>query len=187
MSPIGESNNTAILNVLMPSNSLSILYPLKDGIVPSTNAILKVQVNNPLLDDNEIIFEIDTTPAFNSPAFQTSGVVIGSNIIEYNATLPPFDSTDFFWRARFNSSIAEENAWESSTFSLINNSPAGWSQGYFSKLNEATTDEMSMVDSTRLLTFEKTVSGRYDVYTAGITHYTTRRGVVISGIKAWER
>jgi len=102
-----RANNTELFNVFMPSNSITTLYPPKDGIEPLAEVLLQVQSSNPLQLENEIIFQVDTTPLFNSPILQTSGVITGQNIFEHRVVLPPFDSTDFYWRARYNQNLIE--------------------------------------------------------------------------------
>ena len=148
--PLGETNNTLLFDLFMPSNSVSTLYPLKDGIESSTNLTLQAQLNNLLAKEEELIFEIDTTPLFNSPILQNSGIITGQNIISYNVNLPYLDSTDFYWRVRFNKSIEEGGTWENNTFSLIVGSEKGWSQGYFSKLNESVFDKVLFEDSSKI-------------------------------------
>lgn len=168
LSPNGEFNNTADFEFLLPSNRLSILYPKKDDIQPLADVTLKVQNNNLLKKQNAVIFQIDTTPLFNSPVLQVSPEVVADNIIEHTFVLPPFDSTDYFWRAIYANDIGDSKKWVQSTFSLIFQSENGWSQGYFNKLAEATTDAVAVDLDNSKLTFKRRVSGRYDMYTGGI-------------------
>ena len=183
-----EVNNTEVFNIFMPSNSLTTLYPPKDGIEPLAEVTLKVQSSNPLQVDNEVIFQIDTTPQFNSPILQTSGIITGQNIIEHNFVLAPFDSTDFYWRARYNKPVDAGGTWETNTFSLIFNSPKGWSQGYYQKLNETDKNKMGFDDTaTRGLTFSKSISEKYGVYVSGINMHQNSRGVIIFPYKAVEK
>ncbi|PCJ67579.1 MAG: hypothetical protein COA58_00140 [Bacteroidetes bacterium] len=187
LAPFGETNNTLIYNLFMPSNSLTTLFPPKDGIEPLSEVVLKVQTSNPLQMGNEVIFQVDTTPLFNSPILYTSDIITGQNIIEHKVVLPPFDSTDFYWRARFNRPVEEGGTWETNTFALIFNSPKGWSQGYYSKLGEASAKGMRIDTATRSLSFNKTISEKYGVYVSGINLGPTSRGVVIFPYKAVER
>jgi hypothetical protein len=185
--PLGETNNTLLFDLFMPSNSVSTLYPLKDGIESSTNVILQAQLNHLSTLEEELIFEIDTTPLFNSPILQNSGVITGQNIISYNVNLPYLDSTDFYWRVRFNKSVEEGGTWENNTFSLIIGSPMGWSQGYFSKLNESVFDKVLFEDSSRKLSFKTVPSYRFSVQVGGANLNTLSRRIRVNDIKAWER
>ncbi|MBR9860847.1 hypothetical protein GYB22_08890 [bacterium] len=177
LGPMGEMNNLKTFEFFMPSNSIFPLFPPKDAIVPQPEVELVVQNYNVLAEEQEFIFEIDTTPLFNSPALQNSGVVRGSNIIKHTFLLPPFDSTDFFWRAKFNKSVDEGGVWETSTFAFIYGSPEGWSQGYYSKYLESEQDRMSVDTSNRTLVFNKTISNKYGLYAAGKNLGPTYRGI----------
>jgi hypothetical protein len=168
LSPAGETNNILDFTFSLPSNRLSILYPKKDGIQPFSDVTLKVQNNNLLAKNNAVIFQIDTTPLFNSPVLQVSNEIIADNIVEHTFILPPFDSTDFFWRAVFAADFNDPTKYVQSSFSLIFNSPNGWSQGYLSKLAEATTKTVGIDTIKNKLAFKRTLSGRYDMYPGGI-------------------
>jgi hypothetical protein len=186
LAPSGEANNIVSKNLFLQSNSITAFHPPKDGIEPIAEVTLKVQVSNVLQKDNEVIFEIDTTPLFNSPLKQISGLVTGENIIEHSFVLPPFDSTDFYWRARFNKAADAGGAWETNTFSLIYNSPKGWSQGYWSKLGSTQKNNMSLDTSTKALAFNRFATGVYTVYATGTNRGIATRGIVILPYKATE-
>ncbi|NNJ55833.1 MAG: hypothetical protein HKP14_06860, partial [Bacteroidia bacterium] len=179
LAPFGELNNTYEYTYYMPSNSLSVLKPKKDGIIPDPEVILEVQNNNILAGNVEVIFEIDTTPLYNSPVLQNSGVITGSNIIKHRFILPPFDSTDFFWRARYNKPANEGGTWENSTFALIHNSPVGWSQGYYSKLGETTKDRIKLDSNKRNIEFTKTIGDKFVLNVAGRGTHVTKRNMYI--------
>jgi hypothetical protein len=185
LSPLGESNNTITHSFFMPSTSLSLLSPSKDAIVSKSEVSLKVQVSNILSESNEVLFEVDTTPKFNSPLLQQSGIVTGTNIIEHKFILAPSDSTDFFWRARFNKTVEEGGVWETGTFSLIYNSPKGWSQGYYSKLQESNRVRLTTDILNHKLNFKRSVSEKYDMFLAGIDLPVTSRGLWIYPYKSF--
>ncbi len=168
LEPLGELNNTVIFDFNLPSNSLSVLYPKKDDIQPENKVTLKVQNNNLLRKGNVVVFQIDTTPLFNSPIMQLSQEIVADNIIEHSFLLPPFDSTDFFWKAAFVSDQEKPEKWVSSTFSLVLASENGWSQGYKGKLAESKGDGIYFDADRNKLAFQRTLSWRYDMYSGGI-------------------
>ena len=179
LSPNGEFNNSRTFEYFMPSNSLSILHPIKDAIMPTPEVQLAVQNNNLLAGNVEVIFELDTTPQFNSPVLQNSGVITGSNIIKHRFVLPPFDSTDFFWRARYNKPIDEGGMWENSTFALIYQSPKGWSQGYYSKIDEGVKDRVKLDSGKREIDFTRTIGEKFILNVGGSGTHVTKRNMYI--------
>lgn len=185
LAPFGELNNTLDYEFLMPSNSLTILDPLNDEIIAEQDAVFTVQVNNFLKDEeSEVLFQVDTTPLFNSPILHESATISGNNIISYSYTLPPLDSTDFFWRARFNSPAGVQESWESGTFAYIPNSPNGWSQGYFDKLRQTSLFQMALDTALRNVNFQRFASEPYQMYASGIKQSVVTRGIVINPHKA---
>ena len=187
LSPAGETNNIFDFAFSLPSNRLSILSPKKDDIQPLAGVTLKVQNNNILVKNNAVIFQIDTTPLFNSPILQVSNEVVADNIIEHTFTLPPFDSTDFFWRAVFTKDVNEPQKYVQSTFSLIFNSQSGWSQGHLSKLAEGTSQTVGIDANKNKLAFKRTLSGRYDMYSGGINTTWFKINVIDDNKKAQGR
>lgn len=179
LQPQGEMNNELVFNYFMPSNRLSTLFPLKDQIVYNTNVTLTAQNNNVLSQDDDVIFELDTTPLFNSPLLQISPVIQGSNIIEHNVTIPSIDSTDWYWRVRFDKPLNAGGSWEQSTFAFIDASAPGWSQGYHEKFTESEGVLMNMNPNTRNLEFQRTVSNKYSILVSGSNNSVVTRGIRI--------
>lgn len=177
--PLGESNNILSGYVFTAANGIRTLFPLKDQIVSNTQVKLQVQALNVFSTELEVIFEIDTTPEFNSSELHKSAVIKGSNIIEYAYSLPPFDSTDFFWRARLNLPENEGGNWVTNTFRFIYRSPNGWSQGYFEKFGESGLQAISLDYANRTLDFGRIISGNYATYTFGNQASSFRRNIVM--------
>lgn len=184
LSPFGELNNTSNFEYLLPSNSLAILGPKKDDIQPLAEVTLQVQNNNLLRKGNAVIFQIDTTPLFNSSVLQVSEEVIADNIIAHKFVLPPFDSTDFFWRATFAKDIADPRKWKQSTFSLIFQSEKGWSQGHFSKRAKSVSEGIIAIDTLNKLKFKRKIGLRYDIYAGGSNTNWASTGMLIDNIKS---
>lgn len=165
--PVGETNNRYNGVVFYASNGLRTVFPLKDQIVSQPEALLQVQTLNMYSDEQEILFEIDTTPLFNSPELKKSVIIKGSNLVSHKFTLPPIDSTDYFWRARLNLPLDKGGEWVNNTFRYIYKSPNGWSQGFFDKLNESEVTDIVINNSDKKLEFARTTSGQYAMQTFG--------------------
>ena len=163
--PLGESNNVATLNYYFGSSSAQILFPRKDGIVNSTYVELIAQslIYNKV--NYKFIFELDTIPEFNSPFKKNSGSIYSAYIAKANFALLPIDSMDYYWRVKIDDGSGS-GEWDASTFSLIYNSPQGWSQGNFRKFF-ATSKNNIGYDSTNTLKFGTRQSNPYYIQTGG--------------------
>lgn len=173
--PNGETNNTGSFQYYFSSTSAQILFPRKDGIVNKNNIDLIAQSLNYTGQDYNFVFELDTTPKFNSPYLKNSGNVKSSYIAKANFTLLPTDSIDYYWRVKIDDGSGNI-VWDVSTFSMINNSQDGWSQGYFSKFADSKKDRLAY-DSTRNLEFVTTQSSSYTIETSGRTSTATYRTI----------
>jgi hypothetical protein len=178
LSPIGESNNRYSGVIFFAANGLRSVFPLKDQIVSKPEALLQVQTLNLYSNEQEIFFELDTTPLFNSPELKKSPLLKGANLIDYTFTLPPIDSTDYFWRARLNLPIDKGGEWVNNTFRYIYKSPNGWSQGYFDKFNESELNSIVLDNKEKSMNFGRTISGQYRVQTYGVLGSTDRNIVL---------
>lgn len=178
LSPNGESNNYFSGYLFTSSKGIRSVFPLKDEIIHEPKVKLLVQTLDIYSENIEVLFEIDTTPAFNSPELHRSALITGSNLIEYSYALPPFDSVDYFWRARLNLPENEGGSWINNTFRYIYKSPNGWGQGYFDKFFESEQYQIALIKSERKFDFARTLSGQYAVYTHG-------KNATASGLNRW--
>lgn len=128
--PSGESNNISSFQHFFSSNNAQILFPKKDAIVNSTSVELIAQSFTYAENSTNFIFEIDTVPYFNSPYKRSSGLINSKYLVKTHFALLPKDSIDYYWRVKIDDG---SNNWDVSTFSMIYDSPNGWSQGYKGK------------------------------------------------------
>lgn len=163
--PIGETNNISSFDYYFGSTSAQILFPRKDGIVNSTYVELIAQSLIYSKTKYNFIFELDTTPEFNSPYKKNSGSIYSAYIAKANFALLPIDSLDYYWRVKIDDGSGSVN-WDASTFSMIYNSPQGWSQGDLRKFLTTTKDNIGY-DSTNTLKFGTKQSNPYFIETGG--------------------
>lgn len=160
-----ETNNTSTFNYTFSSGNAQILFPRKEGIINSTTARLVAQSLAFTKNNFNFIFEIDTVPEFNSPYKKNSGIISSQYIAQANFSLLPKDSIDYFWRVKIDDGSGS-SVWDESTFSMIYNSPEGWSQGYIDKFVNAVKIQMSY-DTANKLEFLSTPSNNYQIWAGG--------------------
>lgn len=163
--PSGESNNTASLSYYFGSANAQILFPPRDGIVSNTQVELSAQSLAFGSNNYNFIFELDTTPFFNSSYRKTSGTISSPFIAKASFSLLPIDSLDYYWRVKIDDGSGK-GIWDVSTFSLIYNSPEGWSQGNIHKFIDAQKTDIGF-DSLNIFRFATKQSSRYEIETGG--------------------
>ncbi|MCU0440910.1 MAG: C25 family cysteine peptidase [Bacteroidia bacterium] len=129
VSEITAQNNAATFTYFLPGQGLQLIEPYPYQVVPNDTVMLLAQSNNVFAAQNEFIFELDTTPLFNSSWLKTSGIVSAPNLATWKVALQQSEDTvAYFWRARLNVPLAEGGYWVTESFSHVSSGRLGWSQ-----------------------------------------------------------
>jgi hypothetical protein len=150
LTEITKMNNAAQLTFYLPGNGMQTLLPLPDQIVTKDSVLLIAQNNDLFVGNTEYLFEIDTTPGFNSPLLQTSGLVTAGSIARWNVVLTAPDSTVYFWRSRMNIPDNQGGLWDTSAFTLIRNGAPGWAQSHFYQYHQASQTDKLIFESNKI-------------------------------------
>lgn len=159
----GESNNTLNYEFFFPSEGLAIVSPLKNEIVNNTLAEVKVQLDDFMSDEKEIIFQLDTSPWFNSPFLKTERVT-GDGIISARFPLLPKDSIDYFWRAAISDTVL---AFERSQFCFVYDAAKGFGQNHPFSFQYGKATDLYFDSASSSFDFENTLSPTYQFQTFG--------------------
>ncbi len=137
---LSKTNNTATLNLFIPSNGTLNLYPPPFGIIGSSSINLVFQDADVLGTQRNFLVQLDTTSNFNSP-FVLKQTVSGKVLAKEPVNLLPIDSVVYYWRTKpVKLSATDSSNWSVSSFTYINNSPEGWAQ---SKLPQVITNSVT--------------------------------------------
>lgn len=177
LSPGGESNNVVQAKAVFRDNSFTMVSPRENSVVSVNRVKLMIQQNEYFADPKDYIFELDTSPDFNSVLHQ-SVPVNGQFIIAVEMDIPPIDSTDFFWRVK----KTDDPEWKTGTFAYIYKAADGWSQGYEDKFEPAEKDLITYTNHQ--WEFAKIVSSNYQVWSNG-GNGPLPRTMLIDGVSAW--
>ncbi|MGD1959332.1 MAG: C25 family cysteine peptidase [Fulvivirga sp.] len=133
---LNELNNTAILDIFIPSFGTRNVFPVDFGIVNTEQVALVAQASNVFEGEREFIFELDTLITFDSPFKQTQNIT-AKVLAEWEASILSFDSAVYFWRSRFvDPQPGENNDWVTNSFTFINGGTNGWSQSVFEQIDQ---------------------------------------------------
>lgn len=153
----GESNNTLNYEFFFPSEGLAIVSPLKNEIVNNTLAEVKVQLDDFMSEEKEIIFQLDTSPWFNSPFLKTERVT-GNGIISASFPLLPKDSIDYFWRAAISDTVL---AFERSQFCFVYDAAKGFGQTHPFSFQYGKARDMYFDSASASFEFENMLSATF--------------------------
>lgn len=170
---LSETNNTAVFQSIIKIPGTQNLYPYDFSIVPDDTVTFVAQATDINNLTRQFIFELDTTPDFNSPGFQTFSIP-GENLVEWEASLfnniPLSDSVVFYWRSRFGDVQGLETGnWSESSFMYIENGPEGWAQARDPQLLQNELNDLVYDENQGRWSFE-TISTTIEVVTFGRDH-----------------
>jgi hypothetical protein len=165
--PLGELNNSFQHEYFLSLTGVNTLFPVENSIINNTEVTVQAQNSDLFAGEVEYFIELDTTPLFNSPTLQRSGLKRGTFLLDHKFNLLPTDSTDYFWRCRLNLPMEEGGEWNMSSFTMIYLSPTGWSEGYYTKFQNSTFDQLLIDDQTRTWRFATTTADPLEIWTSG--------------------
>ncbi len=133
VSELNEQNNRVTLTYSFPSGSVFPLFPQEFAIIPNTTPGLVGEYDQPLAQNREYTFELDTVPSFSSPILVRQLITAGRYPL-WRPTLPATpgqDSVAWYWRFRPQTILpGEDSTWATSSFRHISASLGGWSQSH---------------------------------------------------------
>jgi hypothetical protein len=148
---VTKTNNVASAVAEVYANQLYVVRPLGDMLVAPGPQLLRV--TSPIGVDSatmQIMFQIDTSGTFSSPALMTSPAVNPGPVSAEWTTPSLADGTLYYWRARsFSSTIT--NAWVTSSFRTGAPLPPSplvrWSESSRAQFLQGVTNRTAVTDS----------------------------------------
>ncbi|WP_017259219.1 putative type IX secretion system sortase PorU2 [Pedobacter arcticus] len=151
---IGENantNNDATLEIFLPGNSINLIYPLKNSILNTTRVELKAQPDDLFTLNAEYLFEIDTSPNFDSNFKKTSPIIKADLFPTWSPDVLLENGKLYYWRARLNLPIDKGGQWAESSFTYVQDSNDGFMVSSYNQLKEF--DSQNIVKSNDYLEF----------------------------------
>ncbi|MBN3582849.1 transporter [Algoriphagus aestuarii] len=160
-------NNSISVAEFIPLSGTLNLFPLNFGIVSGSSVDLVAQIPGKTTTDRTIVFQLDSTKNFNS-AFRKEIRITTSGLAEWPLNLSTTsDSVTYYWRTKFQETQpGETDTWTGSSFSLIPNSPEGWTQRTLPQLEENQLENLEINQQRNGFKFLDRKVG-FEVFTVG--------------------
>lgn len=127
---LSESNNVASIEFDIKSADIIPVYPGDFAVVPGPGITLKASTSNPLAQQKNYVFQIDTTPKFNSPLFASVTKNSAGGVVEWDPPVMMQDSMVYYWRVSKDSTKKRSYDWRMNSFQYISGKQ-GWAQAHF--------------------------------------------------------
>ncbi len=134
---LSKMNNRYDFEVNIRSGDLLPIYPPEFSIVGEPSSSLKASTVYTFEKKNEYLFELDTTPDFNSSWKSTTTIESEGGVVEWkpSALAQMQDSMVYYWRVRRAVRSGETPVWHHSSFQYIPQD-SGWSQSDYGQYEE---------------------------------------------------
>lgn len=149
-----EDNNRLVnFPIIFPGNSPATIYPWKYAVIDTANSYLAASQFVITPTNLDFLFEIDTTPDFNSP-FKVNSPVINapSHYARWDIPFTLIDSVEYWWRVRIATIYPED--WAVSTFQYIEGK-TGWGQSEPEQFYEDEKNQVDLPTTTQVWEFDR--------------------------------
>ncbi|MBK8554839.1 MAG: hypothetical protein IPL65_03275 [Lewinellaceae bacterium] len=148
-----DANNALGAEVYFFADDVIPISPQPYAIVGSSALQLQASTFNAFAPAQRYLFEIDTTPFFNSSLKKTGQQVQGGGLVSWQPVITMLDSTVYFWRVGRDSLVNGSIPWHTSSFLYLDGSPSGWNQSSFFQLGANDRTNLALDSSSRVLRF----------------------------------
>lgn len=177
-----EDNNRVFHNQVIPGNTPAILFPYDFAVIDSNRVTLSASA---LIMSQQTsvryLYEIDTVPTFNSPAYISSPTVVGTAVYsEWQVPATLIDSMVYYWRVRLLD--AYPDSWAKASFKYIT-TKKGWAQSRPPQFFTDLTYQVQMDQTNYAWEFEQWATDLH-AYAAPFQHgvYRLSNGAYFSNV-----
>jgi hypothetical protein len=141
------NNSLSVGKHLQLSGTMNLM-PLDFAIVRDRQIKLVAQIPGMSTADRNMVIQIDSVADFSSPGRKENRITT-SNLAEWPMDLfqnfTHRDSVTLYWRSRFlEPREGEDDSWNTSSFSYINQGPEGWTQREFAQFENNQIDNLEI-------------------------------------------
>ncbi len=137
--PAAEANNNLIINqeqgiIFFATNQrIDAIHPIDFGVINNIDDLrLLISTSNTHVDQLNYIYQIDTTPLFDSPSFVEHAVSSRGGLIEWRPDLDWEMDRTYYWRFSLDSAGRGAYEWRQSSFTYVPDAPSnGWGQHHY--------------------------------------------------------
>lgn len=179
---LNETNNSASITVNVKSTALFPIFPYPYHAYNTDLIKLKASTGDPFIENVTALFELDTTPQFNSPFKKAIEQNFAGGVVEWNTELISNPNQTYYWKTG-TKNTAEPINWQYNSFTTTPEKN-GWTQQSNDQISENQFNfiefkngNFDFVDVPRQLVCHNI--GSPSVYQAGQIHYKINENITV--------
>ena len=141
------------VDVYFFSNDARPIWPKEYSIISNDTLTLYASTLSSTAAEQEYLFQLDTTPRFDSPLKKETSILSKAGLITWKPNIQMLDSTVYFWRIARDTLVVNAIPWRMSSFTHISGSPDGWDQSHIAQYMYNDLQTMEANDTLRKLEF----------------------------------
>lgn len=191
--PDAENNNELTDNLgvkgiafFVIDNLLTAVYPPDFSIVTTPDPELVATGTNAFSASGNVIFEIDTTPFFDSPGMVRQSLHSQSSTVKWTPQVNWIADQVYYWRVSPDSLSPEQSfAWSRRSFIYKPGSSPGWNQSEFHQLTDNDFPHLLADSTARTFTFDSksrnfNILNRFQDVVQGLIPRVIEEGVILA-------
>ncbi|MEO1258403.1 MAG: C25 family cysteine peptidase [Bacteroidota bacterium] len=158
--PAAEMNNQLVnsngqygITFFIRDNTANPVFPSEFGIIGTPSVTLKASTADPLAPEQKYILQIDTSEFFNSPVLEETQIIQTGGLIEWQPNIVLEEGKAYYWRVSPDSIPGTGYAWQSSSFSYLDQVESGWSQRHYFQFLDNRMEDMELNENDRRFSF----------------------------------
>jgi Peptidase family C25/CARDB len=152
---LSENNNSVTKNFIIYEDDITPVFPYNFGIVNTSNFKFSASSTNPFSALKSYLFELDTTPLYNSPQKITKTISSVGGLQEFDAATNFLDSVVYYWRVGALAGTSGIEKWNESSFIFLKNSTSagGYNQSHFYQSSYSSTQNITKDTANKTFDF----------------------------------
>jgi hypothetical protein len=146
-----ETNNTVVKDFYIFEDELRPTFPYNFSIINAPNITYVANTANPLGENRQYQFEIDTTELFNSSIKRTMATNGIGGIVQFSPSNMSYrDSTVYYWRVAMTPTNNNPIIWNTSSFIYLPNSTPGFNQSHYYQHKKSIYNNITLLPDSKL-------------------------------------
>jgi hypothetical protein len=150
-----ETNNQVTKEYFIYEDEIRPIYPYDYSIInKQTNLTFYASTANPLGQQRDYYFQIDTTLLFNSSLLKEQSVNAAGGLVEFRPSVTLQENYVYYWRVGVRDNVTNNIVWNNHSFIYRSNLSVGYNQSHYYQFTNNSFNDIVLDPLSRQLSFK---------------------------------